>query len=189
MNGANRRIANSYSQAAVQDRMRVVESAQSRAVLRSDVQDGLVLTGEYSLDGDTLRLAHTIENVSGEQAVVTPATHPEWSFQTFGEHATVQFRKGDRAWRREALNPDGRNHRDVPFAADAMPVGAWRLVSSEHNVAVTEAFDPAAVQCTKLIFNRRLRAIYLELYFLRRMLAPRQGRHVETSWTIGPAER
>jgi len=164
--------------------MEVVEADGARAVLRSEPADGRVLTSEFVLDGAELRLSHTIENVGDEPIDVTPATHPEWSWRTFGSAASVAMRRADGSWDLQPVNPDDRVHRDIPFAGDQMPAGAWRLMAPDGRLAVEETFDPDAVTQVKLIVNKDMGALFLEVQFRPVRLAPREQCTFGVTWRV-----
>jgi len=115
---------------------------------------------------------------------VTPATHPEWSWRTFGSAASVAMRRADGSWDLQPVNPDDRVHRDIPFAGDQMPAGAWRLMAPDGRLAVEETFDPDAVTQVKLIVNNDMGALFLEVQFRPVRLAPREQCTFGVTWRV-----
>jgi hypothetical protein len=163
-----------------------LEQDTAHVALRADVGRGLMVTTHYSVRDGEVAVRHTVANAGGDPVEVAPFTHPEWNYEAFGPEAELAMRTPDDSWRMMELNPEDRSGRDLPFEAEEMPAGAWRLTSSVHPIVLEEEFDAEAVSHTRLNLSARNGNVNLELHFHPVTIAPAEECAFWTRWRIAP---
>lgn len=163
-----------------------LEQDTAHVALRADVGRGLTVTTHYSVRDGEVTVRHTVANAGGDPVEVAPFTHPEWNYEVFGPEAELAMRTPDGSWRTMELNPEDRSGRDLPFGAEEMPAGAWRLASSVHPMVLEEEFDAEAVSHTRLNLSARNGNVNLELHFQPVTIAPGEECAFWTRWRITP---
>jgi hypothetical protein len=162
----------------------VLQRRKAGVRLQADLQHKLRVETTYELKDDGIAIRHRVSNRGPEPVTIAPFTHPEWNVEVFTGNAMLELRNADGTWRSMALNPEDRRERDINFAGESMPCGAWRIACPESGLVLEEAFDADAVRYCVMQFATRRGNLNLELHFAPVTLKAGDAACFATSWRL-----
>jgi hypothetical protein len=156
-----------------------------KAVMSVALSNGLTLTREVALSGDTVTITSTAKNVTNEPQTAALRGHPEFAVGRLDECRFFARTRGQ--WSRLNMPPLKSGIAELYLREERVPDGAWLVANPHVSLAVEMTFDPAPIQTAYLFRNADENFCTMELWSSPTTLAPGDTMTLRQRYRIMPA--